>query len=343
VIYRIYSITEGIPAALLSEIFLVTDTYQLTHEPATADFFAYPTHYQVAYDYTDADFAQHGLAAGIQPLIQQRFAALDALAAQYQKKIITVYIRDNAKPLPSEQVIVFRTSLTASNRQRHEFAFPANGRPLHTPSNTYPNYLPWHTKPSVGFRGQAAPMQLPWNEAWRNTFNLLAQKMNWQKQFPIQYNFGYLHRRNALLYLQKNKHMALDARITTAADIFDTAARMAYADNLLQHPYALCVSGHGNYSFRLYETMAAGRIPLFVNTDCVLPLQELIDYKNLFVWVEANALHHIAARLQQYHAQHQGAAFENKQQQIQQTWQQYLAGLQYYRHLPYYLKHFTAS
>jgi hypothetical protein len=145
------------------------------------------------------------------------------------------------------------------------------------------------------------------------------------------------------VYLQQNKDIELDAHITTVADIFDTQARIAYADNLLQHPYSLCVSGHGNYSFRLYETMAAGRIPLFVNTDCVLPLQELIDYKNLFVWVEANALQHIAPTLQQYHAQHKGAALEKKQLQIQEIWQQYCSEGQYYRHMPYYLKHFVTS
>ena len=340
-VYRIYSITEGIPEELKSEIFLCSDTYQLIDQPGDADFFAYPTHYQVAYDYTDADFALHGITAAIQPLIRQRFADLDSLARLYQKKIITVYIRDNAKPLPVEHAIVFRTSLTASGRQRNEFAFPANGRPLQIPWHSYPTFLTWRKKPAVGFRGQAAPWLLPHNEAWRNQLNMLARKMGLQKQLPIQYNFGYLHRRNALVYLQQNKGIDLDAHITTAAAIFDPQARKAYAENLLQHPYSLCVSGHGNYSFRLYETMAAGRIPLFVNTDCVLPLEEIIDYKNLFVWVESNTLHHIASSLLQYHGQHEGAALEKKQQQIQKTWQAYCSELQYYRHLPLYLQHFS--
>jgi len=340
VVYRIYSITEGIPAALVSEIFLCTDTYQLTDQPAEADFFAYPTHYQVAFDYTAVDFAQHGIAADIQPLIQQRFAALDVLAAQYQKKIITVYIRDNAKPLPSEHALVFRTSLTASGRQRNEFAFPANGRPLLTPSKAFPEFLPWSKKPTVGFRGQAAPMQLPIKLNIKNWINLLAMENKVNAPLPIQYNFGYLHRRNAIAYLQQDKNIAHDFSITTVADIFDTKARMAYAENLLQYPYALCVSGHGNYSFRLYETMAAGRIPLFVNTDCVLPLEEKIDYKKLFVWVEADKLHQIGQTLTAFHLAHPGNAFIQQQQQLQNTWQQYLAGNNYYRCMPFYLQHF---
>lgn len=342
-VYRIYSITEGIPAALLSEIFLCTDTYALTANPEEADFFAYPTHYQLAYDYTAVDFSQHNVAVDIQPLIQQRFQELEALAARCNKRIIAVYIRDNAKPLPVEQAIVFRTSLTASERQRNEFAFPANGRPLQSPADNFPAFLPWRQVPAVGFRGQAAPMRLPLKLKMKNWLSLLAQENHIRAPLKIQYNFGYLHRRNALVYLQQDKKVELDFNITNPADIFDTQARMAYARNLLQHPYALCVSGHGNYSFRLYETMAAARIPLFVNTDCVLPLEELIDYKSLFVWVEANQLHTIAHNLLQYHAQHQGEILQKKQQYIKETWQHYLSGNNYYRFLPLYLRHFSIT
>jgi hypothetical protein len=343
VLYRIYSNPEGIPAALQSEIFLCTDTYELTANAGEADFFAYPTHYQVAYDYTAVDFSQHNVAADIQPLIQQRFQELDALAAQYNKKIITVYIRDNVKPLPVDHAIVFRTSLTASGRQRNEFAFPANGRPLQTGSESFPEFVPWQTMPAVGFRGQSLPIELPWKEAFRNQLNLMAQRLGWRKPFKIHYNFGYLHRRNAIHFLRQLPNVSLDYYITGAADIFEDASRLAYARNLLSNSYALCVSGHGNYSFRLYETMAAGRIPLFVNTDCVLPLEELIDYKKLFVWVEADALYRIGDELLAFHHRHQGEAFEALQKEIKGTWLQYLAGYNYYRHLPFYLRHFAVT
>ncbi len=341
-VYRIYTLTEGIPAALVSEIFSCTDTYTRMNQPEEADFFAYPTHYQVAYDYAPADFAQHGVNADVQPLIQQRFAELDTLAGRYGKKIIAVYIRDNAQPLPAPHAIVFRTSLTASGRQRNEFAFPANGRPLLTGDTGLPAYIEWSPTPSVGFRGQSAPMQLPLSMAIRNRCNLLAQQWGWKQPFSFRYNFGYLHRRNALFYLHQAAGIVLDYRTTTTADIFADNSRTAYVEGLLRNPYSLCVSGHGNYSSRLYETMAAGRIPLFVNTDCVLPLEEMIDYKSLYVWVEANALHRIATVLRNYHTLHEGPSLLKKQQQIQQVWQQYFAADQYYRHIPYYLRHFTS-
>lgn len=342
-LYSIYSITEGIPAALLSEIFLCPEIYTLTSEPTDADFFAYPTHYQVAYDYAPSDFVQHGVAADVQLLIRQRFTELDRLAAHYNKRIIAVYIRDNAQPLPQEHAIVFRTSLTASTRQRNEFAFPANGRPLNIERTDNPAYLPWVVQPAIGFRGQAAPMQLPWKLAVKNRINLSALESNFPAPLSIKYNFGYLQRRNALAYLLKDNQVHLDYKITTVADIFDADSRRRYASNLLQYPYALCVSGHGNYSFRLYETMEAGRIPLFVNTDCVLPLEELINYKALFVWVEDSEVRSIAKKLRQFHEHHRGDMFEKLQRDIQETWQTYLGKGQYYRHMPYYLKHFAVA
>ena len=342
-VYRIYSRTAGIPSALISKIFSCPDTYSLTEHAEEADFFSYPTHYQVAFDYGPVDFAQHGLTDDVQPLIRQRFQELDDLARHYNKKIIAVYVRDNAKPLPVENAVVFRTSLTASGRQCNEFAFPANGRPLHAGSESFPLFVPWQPVPAVGFRGQSLPDRLPWSEAFRNQINLMAQRLGWRKPFKIHYNFGYLHRRNAIHFLRQLPNVSLDYRITSAADIFEDASRLAYARNLLSNSYALCVSGHGNYSFRLYEAMAAGRIPLFVNTDCVLPLEELIDYKKLFVWVEADSLYRIGDELLAFHLRHKGEGFEALQKQIKATWLQYLAGDNYYRHLPFYLRHFAVT
>ena len=38
-------------------------------------------------------------------------------------------------------------------------------------------------------------------------------------------------------------------------------------DNL----YGLCVRGFGNFSFRLGETLMMGRIPILIDTECILP------------------------------------------------------------------------
>ena len=51
-----------------------------------------------------------------------------------------------------------------------------------------------------------------------------------------------------------------------------TKTTLEYYNNILESDYVLCVRGAGNFSVRLYETLMMGKIPVFVNTDCLLPL-----------------------------------------------------------------------
>lgn len=74
-----------------------------------------------------------------------------------------------------------------------------------------------------------------------------------------------------------------------------------FLDNMFSSDYTLCARGAGNYSYRFYETLAAGRIPLFINTDCSLPFQDHIQWKKHCVWVEAGAVDHIADTLVGFH------------------------------------------
>ena len=47
---------------------------------------------------------------------------------------------------------------------------------------------------------------------------------------------------------------------------------------MLLTPFTICVRGNGNFSVRFYETLASGRIPILIDTDCVLPLENEIDW-----------------------------------------------------------------
>ncbi|GGH45950.1 hypothetical protein IA57_09845 [Mangrovimonas yunxiaonensis] len=64
------------------------------------------------------------------------------------------------------------------------------------------------------------------------------------------------------------------------------ASSRDFFKNIIASQYILCMRGAGNFSARLYETLAMGRIPIYVNTDGLLPLQDAIDWKQHVVWVE---------------------------------------------------------
>lgn len=58
-----------------------------------------------------------------------------------------------------------------------------------------------------------------------------------------------------------------------------------FAQNLFSSIYALCVRGEGNFSYRLYEVLSAGRIPVIVDSDTLMPLHDEIDWRDVAVWV----------------------------------------------------------
>lgn len=53
---------------------------------------------------------------------------------------------------------------------------------------------------------------------------------------------------------------------------------LEFFENMERNPYTFCLRGGGNFSVRLYETIAMGRIPVIVDTDMRLPLNKSIDW-----------------------------------------------------------------
>lgn len=56
-----------------------------------------------------------------------------------------------------------------------------------------------------------------------------------------------------------------------------------YREHLLRSTYVVCPRGTENYSFRIYEALNYGRIPVIIDTDVVLP--DVIDWRRLAVIV----------------------------------------------------------
>lgn len=77
---------------------------------------------------------------------------------------------------------------------------------------------------------------------------------------------------------------------------------LEYYNNIAESDYVLCVRGAGNFSVRFYETLMMGKIPVFVNTDCLLPFEDKINWKNHVVWVEWDNRKNIASIVSNFHA-----------------------------------------
>ena len=77
--------------------------------------------------------------------------------------------------------------------------------------------------------------------------------------------------------------------------------RRQFIANILQSDYVLTVKGNGNYSQRFYETLSLGRIPLLIDTECLLPLENFLDYKKFCLFVDYKEIDRIGDILSEFH------------------------------------------
>ena len=91
--------------------------------------------------------------------------------------------------------------------------------------------------------------------------------------------------------------------------------------------------GGGNFSLRFYEALSCGRIPVFVDTDCVLPFHDTIDWRRYGVWCDQSELPDIADKVADFHARLDARAFATLQRSCRTLWEERLSALGFFSHL----------
>jgi hypothetical protein len=100
---------------------------------------------------------------------------------------------------------------------------------------------------------------------------------------------------------------------------------LEYYNNIFESDYVLCVRGSGNFSVRFYETLMMGKIPIFVNTDCLLPFEDKIKWKKHVVWVEWKDRKNIAQIVADYHSNLSDNEFVHLQMNNRKLWKETLS------------------
>lgn len=227
------------------------------------------------------------------------------------KKVITVNTGDFGVRIPYlENLIILWQGGYKSKFSKNEFVLPPFiADPLKKHYNTKTIFKsPYHLKPIIGFCGQANSSRL---NAIKENFNNVLRNMKFYLgltlQEPQQLKSTTFLRASVLNDLQKsslvNSNFILRkkyrAGVTDNKDTHKTTKE--FYDNLKNSDYVVCVRGGGNFSIRFYEALAMGRIPVFINTDCALPLEKDIAWKKHVVWVEYKDRHNVAQRVSDFH------------------------------------------
>lgn len=75
-----------------------------------------------------------------------------------------------------------------------------------------------------------------------------------------------------LHYLHKDTNI-IERKGFWAPEIPKIIARRQYYENLMSGALTFCSRGGGNFSYRFYEALSFGRIPVLIDTDCELPFE----------------------------------------------------------------------
>ncbi len=100
---------------------------------------------------------------------------------------------------------------------------------------------------------------------------------------------------------------------------------LEYYNNIFESDYIFCMRGTGNFSVRFYETLMMGKIPIFVNTDCLLPFEENIKWKDHVVWIEWEERDNIVQIVTDFHSKLSNEQFIDLQLKNRKLWKETLS------------------
>ena len=283
------------------------------------------------------DYVERGEVALARTLVE--------IAARLGKPCVIFHRSDNAANVPFPGVVVIETSGYASRRAagRNEvWGLPPFLR------DYVKDYCDGHLtirekghEPTVGFCGQAGGY--PWDYSRRrlvNWFRHAMFRLGFHAWEPAPFETTAFRKRVLKRLLGESGvrcEFLIRARYRAGytPPVKDPwhSTRLDFVRNIRDSDYTLCMRGGGNYSVRFYETLCLGRIPIFVDTDCVLPFDDELDYRNLCVWVDAGELEELGARLRQFHARLSPAEFRDLQVRCRNTWVEHLERESYLRWL----------
>ena len=59
---------------------------------------------------------------------------------------------------------------------------------------------------------------------------------------------------------------------------------------MLDSSFSLCIRGNGNFSYRFYEALSFGRIPILIDTDVELPFESIINWKDHIIFIKPDMI-----------------------------------------------------
>jgi|CXWL01.1.fsa_nt_gi glycosyltransferase involved in cell wall biosynthesis len=237
---------------------------------------------------------------------------------------------DLETPIDIPNAVILRVSQYAYSKRKNEITIPFPAEDLletYCAGELQLRQKP--VKPVVGFTGWA---DVPFKKRLKIFY----------KEFPIYIaeiftpkrgaeHKGILYRARVLKILSKDSR--IDSNFTArktysghTKTIIGSVAdnRKEFVENLLSSDYALCIKGDANSSVRFYEALSLGRIPLLLDTACVLPLETKVRYREFCIYVDWKDIDNITEKLLEAHNELSPETFIDMQRKARQAYKEHL-------------------
>jgi hypothetical protein len=293
--------------------------YVMVDKADEADFFIFPIEYFKA------------LKKGF----DKEYQELYHLAVSLRKKIIVYTGGDYGKIFKDKSIITFRNGGFKSTNDLQTIVIPSfMNDPLEKDSIRLRLHS-YQKLPQISFTGFANP-SLKENLRW----TISTIKANLERVLGIDksdqqfiYNaalrrFKYLkkmesHDKIITDFIYRDKY-----RAGAVSQLQREKSTEEFFENLNNSPYTFCLRGAGNFSVRFYESLASGRIPVLIDTDVQLPLENQIDWDQHICRILPNE--DLCEKLISFHNQKNIASFEKLQLLNRNLYENYLVRHAYF-------------
>lgn len=276
--------------------------------------------------------------------LAQAFAERARLAG---KQVIVWSGGDFGVRVPFENAVLFQCTIQRSQRSQHEYAAPpvfADNAEIYGE----PVIQQKGSKPIVGFCGQVTTSLIQLQLLRMNNIrHALRYTLGRTQYLPMPIEPASVLRAKVLNALEKTPlvetNFILHQQYKAGVKALDKhaaqhPAKRAFINNLNTSNYIVCVRGAGNWSKRFYEALNWGRIPVFIDTDCVLPFDFAINWKDYCVWIDQQDIALAGEIVADFHARLSPKAFSELQHECRKLWQERLSSDGFYTH---FYEHFA--
>ena len=216
----------------------------------------------------------------------------ETLSVRYEKPIIVFAYGDTDEKIDIPNSLVLKYSMYGHSRQSNEIKIPAYVEDLLQDKKNI--FRSKGGLPVVSFCGWAEYGNKcdAVKASFRNGF-INAKRVIVGDSYLECYKQGIYFRKKFIDILRQSNfiktdfivrksHSANKKTIELSADM----ARTEYINNIVNSDFSLAIRGDANESMRLYEILSLGRIPILIDTDCVLPREDILQYDKFILRID---------------------------------------------------------